>query len=220
MVRLLKEAGVKFAILGTEEKCCGDSARRLGNEYLFQMLVQENIETLKNYRFAEIVTTCPHCYNTLKHEYPQFGGNFQVVHHTVYLWRLIQQGRLRPKGRLNLRATYHDSCYLGRYNDIYAEPRKILESIGGVRLTEMERHHDRSFCCGAGGGRMWLEEKLGRRINVMRTEQALSRNVELVATACPFCLVMLTDGLKDKGVEEGVQVLDLAEVLVRSLDQQ
>ncbi|MGB9887615.1 MAG: heterodisulfide reductase-related iron-sulfur binding cluster, partial [Moorellales bacterium] len=139
MVRLLKEAGVKFAILGTEEKCCGDSARRLGNEYLFQMLAQENIETLKNYRFAEIVTTCPHCFNTLKHEYPQFGGNFQVVHHTTYLWRLIQQGRLRPKAGLNLLATYHDSCYLGRYNDIYSEPRKILESIGGLRLTEMER---------------------------------------------------------------------------------
>jgi len=218
-VRLLKEAGVKFAILGTEEKCCGDSARRLGNEYLFQMLVQENVETLKNYRFKEIVTTCPHCFNTLKHEYPQFGGEFAVVHHSTYLWRLLQQGRLAPKGRLDLLATYHDSCYLGRYNDIYSEPRKVLESVGGLRLTEMERHHDRSFCCGAGGGRMWLEEKLGRRINVMRTEQALAKKVELVATACPFCLVMLTDGLKDKGIEEGVQVLDLAEVLVRTLDQ-
>lgn len=219
MVRLLQRAGVRFAILGTEEKCCGDSARRLGNEYLFQMLAQENIETLKKYRFGEIVTTCPHCYHTLRHEYPQFGGVFPVVHHTAYLWRLVQQQRLSPRGRLNLRATYHDSCYLGRYNDIYAEPRQLLQTVGGLALTEMDRHHDRSFCCGAGGGRMWLEERIGRRINVMRTEQALAKNVQLVATACPFCLVMFTDGLKDKGIEEGVQVLDIAEVLVRATEE-
>lgn len=217
MVRLLQTAGVRFAILGTEEKCCGDSARRLGNEYLFQMLAQENIETLKQYRFGEIVTTCPHCYNTLKHEYPQFGGTFPVVHHSTYLWRLVQQKRLVPRQSLNLVATYHDSCYLGRYNDIYAEPRQLLRAVQGLRLTEMERHHDRSFCCGAGGGRMWLEEKIGRRINLMRTEQALARNPQMIATACPFCLVMFSDGLKDKGIEEGVQALDLAEVLVRAL---
>lgn len=217
MVRLLNAAGVNFAILGTEEKCCGDSARRLGNEYLFQMLAQENIETLKQYRFGEIVTTCPHCFNTLKNEYPQFGGDFKVTHHSEYLWRLVRQGRLTPRRQLALLATYHDSCYLGRYNDIYRDPRQLLTAVPGLRLVEMDRHHDRSFCCGAGGGRMWLEEKLGKRINLMRTEQALAKNPQLIATACPFCLVMLGDGLKDKGIEEGVQVLDLAEVLEQAL---
>lgn len=218
MVKLMEAAGISFAVLGTEEKCCGDSARRLGNEYLFQMLAQENIETMKQYRFAEIVTTCPHCYNTIKNEYPQFGGEFNVVHHSAYLSRLLRDGRLSPRGGVTAKAVYHDSCYLGRYNEIYVEPRQVLKAAKGLSLVEADRHHGRSFCCGAGGGRMWLEEKLGKRINILRTEQVLLKNPDLIATACPFCLTMLSDGLKDKGIEEGVQVLDLSEILLKSFE--
>lgn len=213
MVKLLQAAGVNFGILGTEEKCCGDSARRLGNEYLFQMLVEENVETMKGYNVKKIVTQCPHCYNTLKNEYPQFGGDFEVVHHTQYLLELVSSGRLKVQKPLGKRITYHDSCYLGRYNDIYREPRQLLQAAGGTQVLEMERHHNRSFCCGAGGGRMWLEEREGQRINIMRTEQALATNPEVVCTACPFCLTMLGDGLKDKGLEEQVAAMDIAEIL-------
>lgn len=215
-VKLLQAAGINFAILGTEEKCCGDSARRLGNEYLFQTLARENIEIMNSYQIKKIITQCPHCFNTLKNEYPQFGGNYQVLHHTQYLAGLIKEGRLKPGRKITKIATYHDSCYLGRYNDVYREPREILNAIG-LYIIEMERHRDRSFCCGAGGGRMWLEEAEGRRINVMRIEQALERKPEIIATACPFCLTMLSDGLKYKGIEDGIEVLDLAELLAHSL---
>lgn len=217
VVQLLQAAGVNFGILGTEEKCCGDSARRLGNEYLFQMLAQENIETMKQYNVKKIVTQCPHCFNTLKNDYPQFGGEFEVVHHSQYLLELVRQGRLKPVAALNKKIVYHDSCYLGRYNDIYRAPRQILQAVPGVQLAEMERSGYRSFCCGAGGGRMWLEETIGQRINIMRTEQALAVQPEIISTACPFCLTMLGDGLKDKGVEEQVQAMDLAEVLAGAL---
>lgn len=217
MVKLMRAAGVNFAILGVEEKCCGDSARRLGNEYLYQMLVQENVENLKQYKFKRIVTTCPHCFNTLKHEYPQFGGDFTVVHHTEFLNELIERGSLKPQMAVGgLTCTYHDSCYLGRYNDIYEAPREIIEATG-YNLVEMNRSFGKGFCCGAGGGRMWLEEDLGVRINTMRTEQALEKNVEVIATGCPFCSVMLSDGLKEKGIEEGVQVLDVAEILQQAI---
>jgi len=216
VVKLLQAAGVKFAILGTEEKCCGDSARRLGNEYLFQSLAQENIEVMNNYGVKKIVTQCPHCFNTLKNEYPQFGGNFEVLHHTEFLVQLLKAGRLRPETNPNLNLTYHDSCYLGRYNDVYNAPREVLGYVPGVKLTEMARNHDRSFCCGAGGGRMWLEETSGTKINVLRTEQALATGAELVATACPFCLTMLEDGLKAKELEN-VSARDLAEVLLDSV---
>lgn len=220
MVSLLQAAGVNFGILGTEEKCCGDSARRLGNEYLFQMLVEENVETMKGYNVKKIVTQCPHCYNTLKNEYPQFGGDFEVVHHTQYLLELVTGGRLKVQKPLGQRITYHDSCYLGRYNNIYREPRQLLQAAGGTQVLEMERNHGRSFCCGAGGGRMWLEEREGQRINVMRTEQALATSAEVISTACPFCLTMLGDGLKDKGQDEQVVAMDIAEILASAVSPQ
>ncbi|MCX7984442.1 MAG: heterodisulfide reductase-related iron-sulfur binding cluster [Bacteroidetes bacterium] len=211
--QLLKKAGVRFAILGADEKCTGDSARRLGNEYLAQMLMKENIATLTTYGVKKIVTTCPHCFNTLKHEYPQFGGNYEVVHHTTLLKSLIESGVLRPTTTVREKITYHDSCYLGRYNNIYNEPRVILQSIQGVQLHEMVRNTSKGFCCGAGGGRMWMEEKEGKRVNVERTEEALACFPETIATACPFCLTMFDDGLKVKEAAERVKVRDIAEIL-------
>lgn len=216
MVKILQAAGINFGILGTEEKCCGDSARRLGNEYLYQTLAQENIETMKQYNVKKIITQCPHCFNVFKNEYPQLGGEFEVIHHTQFLWSLIREGRLKPAQGLSEVVTYHDSCYLGRYNDIYQEPRRIIMRVPGVKLVEMPRHLYRSFCCGAGGGRMWLEESIGKRINEMRTEEALQVKPGVVSTACPFCLTMLDDGIKAKEAES-VKVMDLAEILLQSL---
>jgi Fe-S oxidoreductase len=217
MVNILKNLGLDFAILGTEEKCCGEMARRIGNEYLFQTMAQENIEVLNNYKFNKILTTCPHCYNTLKNEYPQFGGNYQVIHHSEFLADLIEKGRITPTRSYDLTITYHDSCYLGRYNDIYEAQRNILRAIPGVKLVEMERNYAKSFCCGAGGGRMWMEEHLGKRINQIRTEEALKVNPNTIGTACPYCLTMLEDGLKAKDMEEAVKTMDLAELLNNSL---
>ena len=173
MVKLLNQAGVSFGILGAEEKCCGETARRIGNEYLFQSMATELTETINGYGVKKIITTCPHGYNCLKNEYPQFGGTWEVYHHSEFLNRLLREGRLRPRRRLDKRLTFHDSCYLGRYNGLYEEPRGILKSIPGLRLQEMERHRHKSFCCGAGGGRMWMEETLGNQmINEARTDQA------------------------------------------------
>ncbi len=218
MVKILGRVGVKFGILGSEEGCCGDPARRIGNEYLYKMLVEANIETMKRYRVKKILTTCPHCYNTLKNEYSQFGGDFEVIHQTEFLNDLIRQKRLRM-GRIDpTTVTYHDSCYLGRYNNIYEPPRKILSSIPGIQLKEMERSRDRSFCCGGGGGRMWMEEHLGKKINEMRIEQAMELGANVIATACPYCITMLGDGIKAKGVEESLKVLDIAELLELSLE--
>ncbi|HEX7475765.1 MAG TPA: heterodisulfide reductase-related iron-sulfur binding cluster, partial [Dehalococcoidales bacterium] len=201
--KLLKTAGVKFAVLGNEETCCGDPARRLGNEYLYQTLAQKNIETFKRYNVKKIVTGCAHCYNTIKNEYPQFGGNFEVVHHTDFILQLLQEGRLKVSKGPNVKVTYHDPCYLGRYNNIFESPRRIFEYIPDLSLVEMQRNYERSFCCGAGGGHMWLEEqKVGERINVMRTQQALQTRAGLVATACPYCLQMFQDGIKTAAAEE------------------
>ncbi len=216
MVRLLNEAGIRFAILGTEEKCNGDPARRAGNEYLAQMLITENVETLNRYQVKKIVSACPHCCNTLKHEYPQFGGHYQVFHHTELLQALATSGRLRFSKQSGIITTYHDSCYLGRYNDVYVPPRQLLAAAGG-RLREMARSRDRGFCCGAGGARMFMEERDGKRINVERTEEALRTNAVRIATACPFCMTMVADGLKAKDAEDRVQVRDIAEILADSL---
>ncbi|HOV98812.1 MAG TPA: heterodisulfide reductase-related iron-sulfur binding cluster [Bacteroidota bacterium] len=215
--QLMKNAGVRFAILGADEKCTGDSARRLGNEYLAQMLMKENITTLNSYNVKKIVTTCPHCFNTLKNEYPQFGGNYEVIHHTAFLKQLVNEGKLQQKQEALQKVTYHDSCYLGRYNDIYDQPRELLQWVKGVNLVEMERSRSRGFCCGAGGGRMWMEEKEGKRINVERTEEALSLSPTTIATACPFCLTMLEDGIKTKDVAEKVKVKDVVEIIAESL---
>ncbi len=218
IARILKAAEVNFCILGTEELCCGDPARRLGNEYLFQMQAQQNIELLKNYGVKRIITGCPHCFNTLKHEYPQFGGDFEVVHHTELINNFIMEGRLQGIKEMNGLVTYHDSCYLGRYNGIYDAPRQILRRLNGLKLVEMERNLKYGFCCGAGGGHLWLEEqKAGQRINEMRTEQALSAQAEFVATACPYCLQMFEDGMQTRGAGESVKVMDIAELVARAM---
>jgi len=218
MVKILNAAGVNFAMLGNEEGCCGDSSRRLGNEYLYQTLAQTNIEVFNNYKVKKIITTCPHGYNTIKNEYPQFGGNYEVYHHTEFILKLINEGKLKLKNPINQTCTYHDSCYLGRINNIYEEPREIIKSISGITLKEMPRNHNQSFCCGAGGGRMWLEEHIGTRINANRTEEALKLNPDTIAVGCPFCLIMLDDGVKDKGAEEKVKVLDISEMVVKAIE--
>ncbi|HUV56406.1 MAG TPA: heterodisulfide reductase-related iron-sulfur binding cluster [Dehalococcoidales bacterium] len=214
--KILKLAGIKFGILGIEESCCGDPARRLGNEYLFQLQAEKNIEILKNYNVKKIVTACPHCYNTLKNEYPQFGGEFEVIHHTELITDLLKEDKLRIlKGNRGV-VTYHDSCYLGRHNDIYEPPRQILKGISDITVVEMERNKERGFCCGGGGGHMWLEERIGKRISEMRIEQVLETRAEIVATACPYCLQMFDDAIKAKAVEESLKVIDIAELVAQS----
>jgi len=217
MVKILQACEVRFGILGNEEGCCGDPARRIGNEYLFQMTAEANIEIMKRYGVKKILTLCPHCFHILKNEYPQLGGEFQVIHHTQFLTELISSGKLKLTKPINKVITYHDSCYLGRGNQIYEAPRKILKSIPGLKLVEMERHHNRSFCCGAGGGRMWMEEHIGTRINQMRTDQAIEVKAELIGTACPYCLTMLFDGIKEKGKEETMAAYDLSELVDQSM---
>lgn len=223
-VTCLDAAGVKYAVLGQEESCTGDPARRMGNEYVFQMLAQGNIETLNRYRPKAIVTACPHCFNTIGNEYGQLGGTYEVIHHSAFLARLVADGRLRtadpgdPAATTPRTLTYHDSCYLARYNGVMAEPRAVLGAVPGIELREMEKSGRGTFCCGAGGGRMWMEETRGTRINAERTRQALDTGAETVATACPFCLVMLKDGLADAGDRAGgVQAQDISEVLAASI---
>ena len=221
-VTCLEAAGVRYAVLGQEESCTGDPARRLGNDYVYQMLATANIATLDRYRPTTIVTACPHCFNALGVEYGQLGGHYEVVHHSTYLARLVEEGRLSTAppepGAPERLITYHDSCYLARYNGVVAEPRAVLGAVPGVRLTEMERSGRDGFCCGAGGGRMWLEETRGTRINAERTRQALDTGATTVATACPFCLVMLRDGVNETGpLGAGVQTQDVAEILAASL---
>ncbi|HAP37195.1 MAG TPA: Fe-S oxidoreductase [Bacteroidetes bacterium] len=218
--KLMQHAGISFAILGTEEKCNGDAARRMGNEYLAQTMMTENIETLNRYNVKKIVATCPHCFHSLKKEYPQFGGNFEVVHHTDFLNSLVEEGKITipAENKSSGSVTYHDSCYLSRYNDIIDSPRKTLESTG-AELVEMHRSKDKGLCCGAGGGRMWMEETTGKRINIERTEEALSTGATTVASACPFCMTMMSDGVKEKNAAEKVQVRDVAEILLDAIER-
>lgn len=211
--KLLNEAGVKFAILGSKEKNSGDTARRLGNEFLFQELATKNIEEFEKNDVKKIVTIDPHAYNTFKNEYPDFGLEAEVYHHTELLAELVKEGRLVPKNEVNETITFHDSCYLGRYNEVYDPPREILKSIPGVKLIEMERSRDTAMCCGAGGGRMWMEEDTGSRINVARTEQAIATKCSTISSGCPYCLTMLSDGTKAKEVEDNVKTMDIAEIL-------
>ncbi len=214
--RLLQTAGISFAILGEAEGCCGDAARRTGNEYLFQMLAQANIETFKEAGVKKIVTTCPHGYNILKNEYPELGGTFEVYHHTELLDTLLRDGRLRPTRPLPGQVAFHDSCYLGRYNEVYAEPRNVLRRVEKLELKELELHHHRGYCCGGGGGRVFMEETLGTRINHHRIEQVRKSGCDTVAAACPFCMTMLSDGVNEKELE-GVQVKDIAEILLEAV---
>jgi len=216
--KVMNHAGIKFAILGNEEKNSGDSVRRLGNEFLFQQLAEENIQLFQKYNVKKIVTTDPHAYNTFKNEYPEFGlDGVEVYHHTELIADWLKKGLIKPTKKIEEKITYHDSCYLGRYNEIYDAPRLILQSIPGVNLVEMERNREKAMCCGAGGGLMWLEEKEGTRINVLRTEQALTLNPTTIASACPYCLTMLSDGTKAKDVDEQVKTLDIVEILEKSL---
>jgi len=216
---LLRAAKVDFAILGEEEQCTGDPARRAGNEFLFQMLAQANVETLNNYKPKTIVTTCPHCFNTLRNEYPDFGGHFRVVHHSTFLSQLVKEGRLQLNNRIESRVVYHDSCYLGRHNDVYQAPRDVLKAIPGLTLLEPKETRDRGMCCGAGGAQMFKEEESGtQRVNVRRTEQLLETGPHTVASSCPFCQRMLTDGLAEKNRED-VKPMDIAELLWQAVEQ-
>ncbi|WP_051056063.1 (Fe-S)-binding protein [Anoxybacillus gonensis] len=215
--RLLNEAGVRFAILGNKEKNSGDTPRRLGNEFLFQELATANIAEFEKAGVKKIVTIDPHAYNTFKNEYPDFGFEAEVYHHTELLAKLVEEGRLVPKYEVNEVVTFHDSCYLGRYNDVYDAPRQILKAIPGVKLVEMARHRETGMCCGAGGGLMWMEETTGTRINVARTEQALEVNPTVISSGCPYCLTMLSDGTKAKEVEEKVGTYDVAELLEKAV---
>lgn len=217
-VRLLQQADVSFAILGNEEKNSGDTPRRMGNELLFQQLCRENIDLFRKYGVKKIVTACPHTFNTFKNEYPEFGlEGVEVLHHSQLLDQLIQAGRLRPQYEVKERITYHDSCYLGRYNGVYEPPRNVLRAIPGAELVEMARSRENAMCCGAGGGLMWMEESGGKRINLARTEQALEANPGVISSACPYCLTMLEDGTKMKEVEMNVQAKDIAELLELSV---
>ncbi len=215
---LLHAAGVDYAILGNEESCTGDPARRAGNEFLFQMAALQNIELLNGYGITKIVTTCPHCFNVLKNEYPELGGHYEVIHHTQLLQQLLDEGRLKVEGGAfeGKKITYHDSCYLGRANDIYELPRKVLEALDS-ELVEMKRCRSNGLCCGAGGAQMWKEDEPGdKRINIERTEEALNTGAEIIALNCPFCLTMMSDGVKAAERQDDVMVLDLAELILQS----
>ena len=217
MARILNHLGIKFAILGMEEGCCGDPARRVGNEYLYQTLAQTNIETFNRYKISKILTTCPHCYNTIKNEYPQLGFSCDVKHHAEFLSELIGSGHLKPDRAIPKKLTYHDPCYLGRYNGIYKAPREVLHAIPSLDIREMKRSGKESFCCGAGGGWMWMDEKIGKRINIQRLEDALAIDPDWITTACPFCVTMFDDAIKSKDKEESLQIWDIAEIVEQAL---
>jgi Fe-S oxidoreductase len=221
--QLLYTAGVNFAVLGPAESCTGDPARRMGNEFVFSMLAQQNVETLNAAGARKIVASCPHCFNSLANEYPQLGGKYEVMHHTQLLAQLIAEGRLTPVSPIEEKITYHDPCFLGRHNRIFTAPREIMEQVPGVRAQEMHRCKERGFCCGAGGARMWMEERIGRRINIERIDEALGTDPDTISTGCPFCLVMLGDAVSAKKgageAKESLEVVDVAQLLVRSVQQ-
>ena len=214
LTRVLKAAGVDFAVLGEAETCCGDPARRAGYDFQFQILAEENIELLKSYNIKEIITSCPHCYNTIKNEYPLYGGDFKVVHYTELIADLVSQGTLKLTKELDSTITYHDPCYLSRYNEICMEPRRIFQEIPKAQLKEMERSHNKTFCCGGGGGHMWIEEQPGTtKINHIRIEEVIETGAETVVTSCPYCLQMLEEGIEHKGITDSLQAKDLIEVI-------
>jgi Fe-S oxidoreductase len=220
-VSILDKTGTSYAILGKEEMCNGDPARRAGNEFMFQMMAYQNIQVLNNYGIKKIVTACPHCFNILKNEYPALGGNYEVIHHTVFLQQLIDEGKIKLKEGGSFkgkRITYHDSCYLGRANNIYEAPRKVLAALD-AELVEMKRCRSKGLCCGAGGAQMFKEEEKGDiRVNFERTNEAMATGSQIIAAACPFCNTMLTDGVKNAEKEESVKVMDVAELIVQSME--
>ena len=217
LVKILKAANIDFAILGTEESCTGDSARRLGQEYLFQMMAENNIETLNKYKFKKILTTCPHCFNTLGNEYKEFKGDYDVIHHSQFIDELISRGKIAPKKTVEKRMTYHDACYLGRHNSIYEAPRSVAGSVSTGEIVEMRRSREKALCCGAGGGMMWMDEDTDKRVNLERFSDVEASNAEITATACPFCNIMLDDARKMKGKEDAVEVKDIAELVAESI---
>lgn len=217
-VKILNAAGIKFAVLGTEETCTGDPARRAGNEFLFQMQAMSNIQVLNGYNIKKIVTACPHCFNTIKNEYPELGGNYEVIHHATFLQQLISDGKIKIEGGVfqGKKITYHDSCYLGRANNIYEAPREVLQALD-ADLVEMKRCRTTGLCCGAGGAQMFKEPEKGNKdINILRSEDALATGASTIAVACPFCMTMMTDGVKNKEKEAEVKVKDLAELIVEA----
>jgi Fe-S oxidoreductase len=218
---ILNKVGIKFAILGKEEMCTGDPARRAGHEFMFQMMAYQNIQVLNGYGIKKIVTACPHCFNILKNEYPVLGGNYQVIHHSNFLQQLIDEGKIKMKEEGNFKGksiTYHDSCYLGRANNIYEAPRKVLEALD-INLVEMKRCKSKGLCCGAGGAQFFKEEEKGNvRVSFERTQEALEINVKIIAAACPFCNTMLTDGIKSHEKEDEVKILDIAEMIADSME--
>jgi Fe-S oxidoreductase len=218
VARMLHRAGVTFGILGPKESCTGDPARRMGNEYLFQEMARANIATLHEVQAKKIVASCPHCFNTMKNEYPDLGGDFEVIHHAELLNYLVAQGRLVPGVGYRGTVTYHDPCYLGRHNRVFDEPRDVLDAIPGVTKVEMGRCRERGFCCGAGGARMWMEENIGKRVNMDRTNEALDTGADIISTACPFCMIMLDDAVKANGKGDEVSVMDISQVFERSLE--
>jgi Fe-S oxidoreductase/nitrate reductase gamma subunit len=219
LAKLLQRAGIDFAILGPSEMCNGDQARRAGNEYIFQMLAMQNIETFNGMGVKKIITQCPHCFNVLKNDYPQLDGNYEVIHHSQLLDQLVRDGRLSLDGAsLAERVTYHDSCYLGRHNDVYLAPRRVVGSLAGIDLVEMPRNGTRGMCCGAGGSRMWMEENIGKKVNTERSQEAIATGASRIAVACPFCYVMFDDGVKGEGKDEEVRVQDIAEILWEAID--
>jgi len=221
VAQLLHTAGVNFAVLGPAESCTGDPARRMGNEFVFSMLAQQNIETLNEAHARKIVASCPHCFNTIANEYPQLGGNYEVIHHTQLLAQLVADGRLTPVTPIEEKITYHDPCFLGRHNRVFTAPREIMEQVPGVQAQEMHRCKERGFCCGAGGARMWMEERIGKRINTERIDEALGTDPDTISTGCPFCLVMLGDAVSAKKssgeAKESLEVVDVAQLLIRSV---
>jgi len=218
VAKILDAGGVSWGILGADEPCCGDSVRRLGNEFLFDRMARENIQLFKERGVQKIIVSCPHGYSTLKNDYHQYGAELEIIHYTEFINTLIKEGRLKFDSKDDLgKVVFHDSCYLGRYNEIYEAPRKVIASVSGARPAEMKQHQSDSFCCGAGGGRMWLEESRGERINIARVKEALAENPDTLCSCCPYCLIMFEDGLKDEGAMDRVKALDLAEVVARAL---
>jgi Fe-S oxidoreductase len=225
MTRVLKAAGVDFAVLGDAETCCGDPARRAGYEFQFQIMAEENVELFKSYNIKEIITSCPHCYNTIKHEYPMYGGDFaegfpKIVHYTQLIADLVSQGKLKLTNELDSIVTYHDPCYLSRYNEVFMEPRQVLQAIPKAKLEEMERSRKTTFCCGGGGGHMWIEEQHGTtKINEIRLEEVIGSGAEAVVTACPYCLQMLEEGIEQKGIKDSLKAKDLVELVDSAINQ-
>jgi Fe-S oxidoreductase len=219
LVQILQAAGVKFAVLGKQEKCSGDPVRRVGAEMDFQLMAQENVNMFNEAKVTKVIASCPHCFHTIKNEYPQFGGNYEVIHHSQLIATCLESGKLKVAEPLAKKFTYHDSCYIGRWNGIYDAPRQILSTAteGKGSVQELDRNREHGFCCGAGGGRMWMEEEPHKRVNINRAKEVAESGADAVAVACPFCATMLTDGLKHLGKDEEIAVLDLAQVIANAL---